>query len=84
MYFTISHNLKNIFIALLLAIFLILSIATKFTIITFILIIILTIIILIVFNSDRGSNYDGSLPSTTTPIPRHLGLDGISITNRYI
>lgn len=78
----ISMRTKHVLLALFIAIVIVFSVVTKFNIIVIIVIIIFTIIILIIMGSSTGIDYSGSLPSTTYPIPPHLGLDGISLENR--
>lgn len=40
-------------------------------------------LLFLLMTSTRGDNLAGSLPSTTYPNPPHLGLDGVSLANRY-
>lgn len=40
-------------------------------------------LIFLLLSSATGSNIEDSLPSTTYPIPPHLGLGGVSLENRY-
>lgn len=79
---TISRNTKMNLLAFLIAIILVFSVVNKFNIATVIVVIVLAVLILIIMHSSRGINYEDSLPSTTYPIPPHLGLDGVSLVNR--
>ena len=40
-------------------------------------------LIFLLISSATGSNMEGSLPSTTYPIPPHLGLGAVTLENRY-
>ena len=46
-------------------------------------VIIMSILVFVIRDSMTGSNVYGSLPKVTTPRPPHLGLDGVSLENRY-
>ena len=46
-------------------------------------VIIMSILVFVIRDSMTGSNIVGSLPKVTTPRPPHLGLDGVSLENRY-
>jgi len=78
----ISESFKINFLSFLIATIIVLSVHTKFNIVTVLVIITLTVLISLIIHSSRGSNREGSLPSATYPIPPHLGLDGISLVNR--
>lgn len=78
----LSMRWKHIFIALIIATVIVLSIVTKFRITTLIIILIFTFMIFILINTETGINYEDSLPSTTYPVPPHLGLDGVDLENR--
>jgi hypothetical protein len=80
--FLYSNNFRTFILAVLISILIVFSVVNKFNASTFIIIITLTVLILIIMNSSIGMNLAGSLPSTTYPIPPHLGLDGISLVNR--
>lgn len=80
--FAITENTRNTLLALFIAVVVVFSVVSKFNVITVIVILILAGLILIIFNSSRGMNYDGSLPFATYPNPPHLGLDGVSVENR--
>lgn len=47
------------------------------------IIVVIAGLIFILMTSTVGDNIEGSLPTTTYPNPPHLGLDGISVTNRF-
>ena len=79
--FLYSRNFRLGFSAFIVALLIVLTTVTKFNMATMIVIILLTLIILLIVNSSVGVNYEGSLPSTTYPIPPHLGLDGVSLVN---
>ena len=49
-----------------------------------ILFVLLYTLIYIILSNLNGNNLAGSLPSTTYPIPPHLGHDGVSIENKYM
>lgn len=68
--------------AFVLSILIVLSVVTKFNISVIFIVLILMTLIMIIMNSSRSTNYEDSLPSTTYPIPPHLGLDGVSLVNR--
>jgi len=57
-------------------------VANKVTLPSVLIMGLLAMMIYIFFNNMTGSNLAGSLPAATYPIPPHLGLDGISLTNR--
>lgn len=82
--FDISSYWKHIFLSILIAIIVVFAVVTKFQITTLICILILSFIIFMLYTSDYGSNYAGSLPYATYPLPPHLGLDGVSNDIRFM
>ena len=44
---------------------------------------IITGIVFLLASSATGQNLEGSLPSTTYPVPPHLGLGDVSLQNWY-
>lgn len=82
--FLYSRNFKLGFTAFVIAVLIVLTTVTRMNITTVIVIALLTILILLIMNSSVGVNYEGSLPSTTYPIPPHLGLDGVSLVNSQL
>lgn len=74
----------TILLSILTTFVILLSIGTLFNKNGIILFIILYILIYIILSNLNGNNLSGSLPSTSYPIPPHLGHDGISIENEYI
>ncbi len=55
----------------------------KFTIASGVITILVAGIIYLLSSSARGQNLEGSLPSVTYPVPPHLGLDGVNLSNLY-
>ncbi len=80
--FLYSRNFRLGFTAFIISALIVLTTVTRMNMATVIVIVLLTILILLIMNSSVGVNYEGSLPSTTYPIPPHLGLDGVSLVNR--
>jgi hypothetical protein len=80
--FLYSYNFRLGFTALIIAGLIVLSTVSKMSTTTILVIGMLTILIILIMNSSIGVNYEGSLPSTTYPIPSHLGLDGVSSINQ--
>lgn len=74
---------SSFIISLLLALALVFFNSKNFGIISILVSIIIAALIFLLITSTKGDNLAGSLPSTTYPIPPHLGLDGISLENRY-
>lgn len=80
--FMLSTTFKYGLTAFVISILIIFSTVSHFNIVTAIVVAVLMTLILIIMNSSRSTNYEGSLPSTTYPIPPHLGLDGVSLVNK--
>ena len=80
---SISLTYLHYLIALILSTLLVVSVATKFNIMTIVVILIATGIFIVIMDNTTGMNLESALPSTTYPIPPHLGLDGINLQNRY-
>jgi ethanolamine transporter EutH len=55
----------------------------SYALVTIIVIGIITCVIFLVLTNSGGSNINNALSSTTYPVPPHLGLDGVSLQNRY-
>jgi len=72
----LSTRWKHILFALLLSLVIIFSIIKRFRETTVLTILIFAFLIYLIITADTGDNLAGSLPSTTYPIPPHLGLDG--------
>ncbi len=70
-------------ISLALAVFLVFLASPKISFTAVIMVILLSGLIFLLVTSTYGDNMAGSLPSTTYPVPPHLGLDGVSLQNRY-
>ena len=77
-----SPSFKKWFFAFLLSTLVILSVMSSFDIVAFISIVILAVFFYIIIENVNGVNYS-ALPYATYPNPPHLGLDGISIENRF-
>lgn len=71
----------NFLLSLLIATVLVYTVTRTLDLQTCIMIALLTAIFLSLFHSMYGSN---SLPPTTTPIPPHLGRDGVSLENSAV
>jgi len=76
-----SQKWRHLFYALLIAIIIVLSVVKAFTATTAIVLIIFVLLIYLLITSSTGQDLAGSLPSTTYPIPPHLGLDGVDLVN---
>lgn len=74
---------KNSIIAFVLAAVLVFMANRSFTVTGFLVTLLLAALIYLLISSANGSNIEGSLPSTTYPVPPHLGLGGVSLENRY-
>ena len=63
-------------------IFAVLAIRPKMDPFYFMFVFLSSIIIANLMSSTTGSNAGASMSSTTYPIPPHLGLDGVNLSNR--
>jgi hypothetical protein len=79
---SLSEKWKHFLLASLIAIIIVLSVVKTFQITTGIIIILFILIIYLLITSSTGQDLEGSLPSTTYPIPPHLGLDGVDLVNQ--
>ena len=70
------------FISLVISIFVVMLIRPKMDPVYFLFVFLMSIIINTLMASTNGSNAGASLPPTVYPIPPHLGLDGVNLTNR--
>ena len=70
-------------LSIIAAVVIVFAVTRKFTIASGAITLLIAGLIYLLSSSARGQNLEGSLPSTTYPIPPHLGLDGIGITNRF-
>ena len=73
--------LYNFLLSLLISTALVYSVTKSLDLRSLIMVALLTAIFLSLLSSMYGSN---SLPSTTTPIPPHLGRDGVSLENSAV
>ncbi len=71
----------NLLLSLLIASVIVYTVTRKLDLQTGIMITLLAAILFSLFQSMYGSQ---SLPQTTTPIPPHLGLDGVSLENSAV
>lgn len=80
--FLFSPGFRTGLMVFIISILIVLSVMTRFNIGVVFIVLILMVLIITILNSSRSTNYEDSLPSTTYPIPPHLGLDGVSLVNR--
>lgn len=73
--------LYNFLLALLISTVLVYTVTKTLNVQTLVVICLLTAIFLSLLHSMYGSN---ALPDTTTPIPPHLGRDGVSLENSAV
>jgi hypothetical protein len=68
---------SSLLLSIIFAVILVFLATGKINTIAIITMIIVTGLIFILMSNANSSNLAGSLPSTTYPLPPHLGLDGI-------
>ena len=66
----------KLIISLFISVIVVHGLLKRFDSSTLLLTILLTVLFYLMFSTNQG------LPETTTPVPPHLGLDGISLENR--
>ncbi len=74
---------RNSIIAFVLAAVLVFAANKSLSFVGFLVTLLLGSLLFLLISSATGSNIEGSLPSTTYPIPPHLGIDGVSLENRW-
>jgi hypothetical protein len=79
----IKQNVKYILISVFLSIFIVGYIIRRFNIVFITSVIILSYIFFVICTTVYSNNYIDSLPSVLDPLPPHLGLNGVSMSNIY-
>ena len=79
----IKENAKYIILSVFLSIFIVGYIIRKFNIVFITSVIILSYIFFVICTTVYSNNYIDSLPDVLDPLPPHLGLNGISMSNIY-
>jgi uncharacterized membrane protein YjgN (DUF898 family) len=74
---------SSLILSVIFAVILVFISTREFNVTSAIVTLLLSGLIFLLITSTRGDNLAGSLPTTTYPIPPHLGLDGVNIQNRF-
>ena len=79
----IKENIRYILLSIFLSIFIVGYIIRKFNIVFITSVIILSYIFFVICTTVYSNNYIDSLPDVIDPLPPHLGLNGVSMSNIY-
>ena len=81
--FYIKQNIRYILLSVFLSICIVGYIIRKFNIVFVTCVIILSYTFFVICSTVYSNNYIDSLPSVLDPLPPHLGLNGVSMSNIY-
>lgn len=79
----IRENIRYILLSIFLSIVIVGYIIRKFNIVFITSVIILSYIFFVICTTVYSNNYIDSLPDVLDPLPPHLGLNGVSMSNIY-
>jgi hypothetical protein len=74
---------SSLLLATVIAVVLVFVANRELNLVSIFTIIIIGGLLFLLMTATRGGNLAGSLPTTTYPNPPHLGLDGVSLQNKY-